>query len=568
MVLRPTILAAALPLALLAGAAHAGKPAAYTTPDYVGTTEAMAADAVYFVVTDRYVNGDPSNDQRDQGRDKGAAYFTFDRPTPGAEAEGDNIGYLGGDFKGVLDNADTIRDMGFGAVWITPIVDNPDEAFTGGKRAEKGGFWTDGGKTGYHGYWGVNFYQLDEHLPSEGLDFRQFTQAMRGKGLKTVLDIVANHGSPSFTMPVDQPKFGELYDRDGTLIADHQNLPPERLDPKGNPLHALYNAKGGLAELSDFADANPALLDYMVGAYTQWLDQGADALRVDTIAWMPHAFWKAFADRIREKRPGFFMFGEAFDYKAEKIAEHTWVENGAYSVLDFPLKEAMAEVFGRQRLGYERIAPKLFLDGGPYRDPYALMTFYDNHDMPRLDASDEGFIDAHNFLFTARGIPVIYYGSETGFMRGAAEHAGNRNYYGQARVDAGKDHPIQQAMRRIARVRAATPALQRGLQVNIEMAGDRAAFYRVLQHGGISQIALVLLNKGDAPADFAVSDRLQPGRWRNALDGTHLRVKTGAALRATVPAHGVQVFVLDAPVRDAALRASLDRAAKGAKPRD
>ena len=218
-------------------------------------------------------------------------------------------------------------------------------------------------------------------------------------------------------------------------------------------------------------------------------------------------------------------------------------------------------------MGYERIAPKLFLENGPYRDPYALMTFYDNHDMPRLDASDEGFIDAHNFLFTARGIPVIYYGSETGFMRGAPEHAGNRNYYGQARVDAGRNHPIQQAMRRIARVRAATPALQRGLQVNIEMAGDRAAFYRVLQHDGVSQVALVLLNKGDAPAEFAVREMLQPGEWRNALDGTRFDVKTGGALRATVPAHGVQVFVLDAPVRDAALRAALDRAAKGAKPR-
>ena len=61
--------------------------------------------------------------------------------------------------------------MGFTAVWITPIVDNPDEAFTGGKPAVKGGFLTDRGKTGYHGYWGVNFYELDEHLPSPGLDF-------------------------------------------------------------------------------------------------------------------------------------------------------------------------------------------------------------------------------------------------------------------------------------------------------------------------------------------------------------------------------------------------------------
>ena len=564
--MRASLLALPLALAatLLAGAPHAAEPVRET---FVGTREPFAADAVYFLLTDRFVNGDPTNDQRDQGRAKGPQFATFDRPTPGAEAVQDNVGYLGGDFKGVLDNADYIRDMGFNAVWITPIVDNPDEAFTGGKPAVKDGFWTDGGKTGYHGYWGVNFYRLDEHLPSDGLDFRQFTQAMRGKGLKTVLDIVANHGSPSFTMPVDQPKFGELYDRDGKLVADHQNLPPEQLDPKGNPLHALYNAKGGLAELSDFADANPALLDYMVGAYTQWLDQGADALRVDTIAWMPHAFWKSFADRLRAHRPGLFMFGEAFDYDARKIAAHTWPENGQYSVLDFPLKAAMDQAFGRKRAGYEVISKALFLERGPYHDPYALMTFYDNHDMPRMDASDEGFIDAHNFLFTARGIPVVYYGSEVGFMRGTAEHSGNRNYFGQERIDAAPQSPIHRELRRVARVRAATPALQRGLQVNVEMRGDRAVFYRVLQADGVNQIALVLLNKGDAEARFDVRTFVQAGTWRSAFDGREATVAGKGGVQWAVPAHGVEVLLLDAPVQDKGLLRALRKAQKGATPR-
>lgn len=554
----------ALAATLLAGASHAAEPARDT---FIGTREPFAADAVYFLLTDRFVNGDPSNDQRDQGRAKGPQFATFDRPTPGAEAAQDNVGYLGGDFKGVLDNADYIRDMGFGAVWITPIVDNPDEAFTGGKPAVKDGFWTDGGKTGYHGYWGVNFYRLDEHLPSEGLDFRQFTQAMRGKGLKTVLDIVANHGSPSYTMPVDQPQFGELYDRDGKLIADHQNLPPEKLDPKNNPLHALYNPKGGLAELSDFADANPALLEYMVGAYTQWLDQGADALRVDTIAWMPYPFWKAFADGVRAKRPGLFMFGEAFDYDAKKIAPYTWPENGQYSVLDFPLKAAMDQAFGRKRAGYEVVSKALFLERGPYHDPYVLMTFYDNHDMPRMDATDEGFIDAHNFLFTARGIPVVYYGSEVGFMRGTAEHSGNRNYFGQARIDAAPQSPIHRELRRVARVRAATPALQRGLQVNVEMRGDRAVFYRVLQVDGVNQIALVLLNKGDAEARFDVRKFVQAGTWRSAFDGREATVAAKGGVQWTVPAHGVEVLLLDAPVQDAGLLKALRKAQKGASPR-
>jgi len=549
-------------------AIDARKPRADQTAsanDYIGTAEPLAASAVYFVLTDRFVNGDPGNDQREQAA---GPNHTFDRPVPGAPAgHSDNIGYLGGDFKGLLDNADYIRGMGFGAVWVTPIVDQPDEAFTGGDPVTWGSMFTDRGKTGFHGYWGVNFYKLDEHLPSANLDFAGLTKGLKQHGLKTVLDIVCNHGSPSYTMPADQPKFGEIQDKDGKLLADHQNLAPDRLDPAHNPLHAFYNTHPGLAQLSDINENNPQVLEYFVGAYSQWIDQGADAFRIDTIPWMPHAYWHAFTTRIRAKHPGFFMFGEAFDYDAATIAAHTLPRNAGVSVLDFPLKERVAEVFGRKGGGFERIAERLYLEDGPYQNPYELMTFYDNHDMARLDASDDGFIDANNFLFTTRGIPVIYYGSETGFERGTAEHMGNRNYFGQERIDAAPRSAIYQSLRRIGSLRAATPALQRGLQVNVLMQGERAAFYRVLQQGDTHQIALVLLNKGAAPAAFAVKELLQAGRWHAALGGGDVDVAEGGALQATVPAHGVEVYVLDAAVTLPALRAALARARDGAHPR-
>ncbi|MCG8276315.1 alpha-amylase family glycosyl hydrolase [Stenotrophomonas sp. NLF4-10] len=554
-------LASALSLALLAGCAVAG-----TRPDYVGTTEPFASDAVYFVVTDRFVNGDTANDHREQG----GAHRTFDIPVHCADGIDGNIGYLGGDFRGVLDNAGYIRGLGFGAVWITPIVDNPDEAFTGSREISCTSSLTDRGKTGYHGYWGINFYKLDEHLPSAGLDFAGFTRGLHAAGLKVVLDIVGNHGSPAWTMPERQPQFGQLFDKDGTLVADHQNLPPQQLDPQHNPLHAFYNNiglvdadkgsifDGNLAELSDFNQHNPAVMDYLAGAYLQWAGQGVDALRIDTIGWLPHPWWHAFVGRIRAEHPGMFMFGEAFDYDAARIAEHTWPANANVSVLDFPLRGALEAVFGREGKGFEALAEPLHLSGGPYANPYELMTFYDNHDMPRIDASDAGFIDAHNWLFTARGIPVLYYGSETGFMRGRAEHAGNRAYFGQQRVDAAPASPIFGPLQRIAKLREATPALQRGLQVNERLQGDQAVFYRVLQQGDVAQTALVLLNKGDAAQDFEVRDYLQQGQWRDALDGGSVAVED--VLHAEVPAHGVKVFVLDAPVKQPQLQARLDAA--------
>ena len=554
-------LSVAVSFALLAGCA-----AASPRPQYVGTTEPFASDAVYFVVTDRFVNGDESNDHRDQGGE----HRTFDIPVHCPDGIDGNIGYLGGDFKGVLDNAGYIRNLGFGAVWITPIIDNPDEAFTGSREISCTSSLTDRGKTGYHGYWGINFYKLDEHLPSKDLDFSGLTSGLHKAGLKVVLDIVGNHGSPAWTMPERQPQFGQLFDKDGKLVADHQNLPPQQLDPQHNPLHAFYNSigpvdgekgsifDGNIAELSDFNQHNPAVMDYLVGAYLQWTAQGVDALRIDTIGWLPHPWWHEFVGRIRAEHPGMFMFGEAFDYDAANIAEHTWPANANVSVLDFPLRGALSAAFGKEQKGFEALAEPLHLSGGPYANPYELMTFYDNHDMARLDASDTGFIDAHNWLFTARGIPVIYYGSETGFMRSRAEHAGNRAYFGQQRVDAAPQSPIFAPLQRIAKLREATPALQRGLQVNVRLQGEQGVFYRVLQQGDVAQTALVLLNKGDATQTLEVRDYLQAGQWRDALDGGTVKVKD--VLRAEVPAHGVKVFVLDAPVKQKALQAELDRA--------
>ena len=550
--MRRHLLAAAL-LLTLAGHASAA--------DYYGTLDPFAKRAVYFLMTDRFVNGDQSNDQRQQG----GANKTFDRPVAGAPAgESDNIGYLGGDFKGIENNADYIKEMGFDAIWLTPIVDNPDEAFTGGDAVQWKGMFQDKGKTGYHGYWGSNFYTVDEHLPSEDLDFGTLNHELSERGIHTVLDIVANHGSPAFSMPSPQPKYGQIFDKNGTLVADHQNLPAAKLDPAGNPLHRFFNTKTEMVQLSDLNENNPAVMDYLIGAYLQWIDQGADAFRIDTIKHMPLSFWAEFSRRIRAKHPDFFLFAEAFDYDAGKIAPFSWAENGGISVLDFPLKAKLADAFGHRQAGFETLADALHLDSGLYQNPYELMTFYDNHDMPRLDAKDSGFIDAHNWLFTARGIPVIYYGSETGFMRGKAEHEGNRNYYGQARIDAGLSHPIYQGLQRIANIRRESPALQQGLQLNLLLKGDRAAFLRVFQHGEVAQTALVLLNKGDKPARFDLKHHLQGGEWRSAINGNSVRIDAGKPrLKTEVPAHGVEVLLFEGAITAPELITALDRLQAG-----
>jgi cyclomaltodextrin glucanotransferase len=541
-----------LPLLCVALAACAPTPKPAASGPLYGTREPFASEAIYFVVTDRFVDGDRGNDHRDQG----GAHRTFDIPVPGAPAgESDNIGYLGGDFKGVLDNAAYIRDLGFSAVWVTPITDNPDEAFTGGDPVTWKSGLADRGKTGYHGYWSDNFFALDEHLPSPGLDFAAFTRKMREQGLKTVLDIVANHGSPAWTMPVAQPKFGQIFDAAGKLVADEQNLPPDQLDPQHNPLHAFYKTKPILAQLSNIDENSAAALDYFVAAYDHWIGEGAAAFRIDAVGLTPPAYWKKFGDRIRATHPGFFMFGENFEYDAAKIAPYTRPDGGNISLLDFPLRGQLQKVFENPGSDYALVVPALHLDDRLYRNPYDLVTFYDNHDMARLAATDNGFIDAHNWLFTARGIPVVYYGSETGFMRGRPEHAGNRNYFGQERVDAAPRSLIYQSLRRIANLRRTSVALQRGLQLDVQFKGDLAVFYRVYEDADAQQTALVVLNKGEAAQTVEVRDWLQPGDWRDGFTGQVFNASD--RLSVLVPPHGAQVYFHDKPLTRADTRKRL-----------
>jgi glycosidase len=193
-----------------------------------------------------------------------------------------------------------------------------------------------------------------------------------------------------------------------------------------------------------------------------------------------------------------------------------------------------------------------------YENPYELMTFYDNHDMPRMAADENGFIDAHNWLFTARGIPVVYYGSEIAFRSGRAEHKGNRDYFGPDNIERAKSHRIRESLARIANLRRESVALQRGLQLDMDYTERTAAFFRVYAHDGTSEIALVLLNAGDAPREIGVERMPAAGTWRMA-GGEAVDVSVTDALFAlTVPAHGVQVLFFDGAVTDPALAARLD----------
>ena len=134
-------------------------------------------ETIYFVVTDRYADGDPSNND---------IYGDEYRP-------GDLKYYQGGDFRGLMDNLDHIKDLGFSAVWITPPVMQPPGRYVNSSQTYDA--------AGYHGYWAWDFSKIDPHLESKGAAYADLIKAVHSKGLKLIQDIVANHGHGGDTHP-------------------------------------------------------------------------------------------------------------------------------------------------------------------------------------------------------------------------------------------------------------------------------------------------------------------------------------------------------------------------------
>jgi cyclomaltodextrin glucanotransferase len=480
-------------------------------------------ETIYFVMTDRYVDGDPANND-----------LYGDEYKPG------NLRYYqGGDFRGLIDNLGHIQGMGFTAVWITPPVMQPP-----GRYVSLGGGYD---AAGYHGYWAWDFSKVDPHLESPGATYDDLVAALRARGLKLVQDVVANHGhggyaDPSVKWYADRGKVHGL----GRTFDYH--------DDREN----WFTRKGPvLADLLDFDDANPEVRRWLIDIYKGWQARGADAFRIDTVGWMSRDFWRQFTAELHANKKDFFMFGEAWTNddikwlsKFTRLGKGTPMDAGM-SVLDMP-GSAMG-TWGR----FEKVfkggdysaVDEVLKHDGKYADPTWLVTYLDNHDKPRFNGAEgqgtpataEQYTDALNWYFTARGIPCVYYGTEIRLPGG--EDPDNRRLLGPEGIAASRTDPVYLRLRLLNAVRKASPALRRGRQKKLYSSRDQYAFRRDYE----GETVYVLLNKAEDPA--AVPVKLPPGEYQDLFTNTIFKAG-GAPLK--VPAHGALALRRNLPAGRAA----------------
>jgi neopullulanase len=432
-------------------------------------------DVVYLIMPDRFCNGDTSNDEPPRSRG------LLDRSRPRY--------YHGGDLRGVITRLPYLKELGVTALWLNPIYDNNDRLNE--KEVYEGKPITD-----YHGYGAVDFYAVEEHF-GDLSTLRELVDKAHGLGIKIVQDQVANHTGPYHPWVKDPPTPTWF---NGTE-RDHINETWQTWtlqDP-----HATVEIQRPVLDgwfinlLPDLNQSDPEVRRYIIQNTLWWLGvSGFDAIRQDTLPYVPRSFWRDWTSAIKREYPKVNVVGETYDGDPAMVAffqggarRFDGVDSGIDTEFDFPLFYAIRSSFANGK-EIKPLAQTLAHDH-LYPDSSVLVTFLGLHDMLRFmnesGATPEGLKLAQTFLMTTRGTPLIYYGDEIA-MPGGGDPDNRRDFPGgfpgdlknaftrEGRTEVESD--VWNHLQRVVRLRAELEALRRGRLVTLAVSDYQYAFAR------------------------------------------------------------------------------------------
>lgn len=428
-------------------------------------------EVVYMVLTDRFSDGDTSNNG-----------------TEGVEYRPGELKYRqGGDWQGIIDNMDYIKNLGVTAIWISPPQANEPLSRTGDE-------------AGYHGYYTKDYYSTDTHFGSLA-KLKELINLAHSNGIKMIIDAVPNH-----TADYLEP-FATAYSSESYMPAApfnnaawyHHNGDILNYD---NYTQLVNNDMGGL---DDLAQENPEVSNALIQAYLFWIkDVGFDAVRVDAAS----SIYKNFLSDF-EKALGVATFGEVFNGNVDFVSDFQKYEWG---VLDFPLFFAARDVFAKD-VGFTRIKEILDQDN-KYVNPQNLITFIDNHDRDRFlcvaDDSYEKLRMALAFIFTVRGIPDVYYGTEQNLYGNGEilETAGIANTYNREMMSSfDQNTTTYKYVQRLSEIRKICGAFNNGTQREMWCSDTVYAFSR--RDDGSGEEAFVVMNNGYSDATVTIPVRAE-----------------------------------------------------------
>ncbi|NGN94272.1 pullulanase-type alpha-1,6-glucosidase [Nocardioides sp. KC13] len=594
--------------AMLATALQTATPASAAAPPKPPSDAKLAAEPArheatqeqfYFVLPDRFANGDTSNDK---GGLTGSRLSTGFDPT-------DKGFYQGGDLQGLTERLDYIKGLGTTAIWMAPIFKNKPVQGEGANAS-----------AGYHGYWITDFTQVDPHFGTNE-DLETLVDEAHAKGMKVFFDVITNHTAD--TVNYAEKKYG--YRPKGAFpYLDAEGRPFDDADPASDrvkvdgdsfpytPVNTgemvpswlndptLYHNRGDstwegesttygdFSGLDDLWTERPEVVEGMKKIYQRWVrDFDIDGFRIDTVKHVDLDFWTEWATALdayaaEQGREDFFMFGEV--YSADTDVTSPYVTRGRLdSTLDFPFQDA-ARAYASLGAPADRLAG-VFADDYKYAtdkaNAYEQVTFLGNHDMGRIgtflradhpDASDAELVQrarlANELMFLSRGNPVVYYGDEQGFTGAGGDKDARQTLFASETADyldddqLGTDrthaadaydtsHPIYTAIAALAKVRKDHPALTDGAQKELHAEGSVYAFSRT----GDDREYVVAVNNATEPK--TVSLPVESASFETIYGGEATAASVGGEIEVTVPALSSVVLRAESELPDAGARPTL-----------
>jgi glycosidase len=483
------------------------QPAASTPPASqrvsVVPQESWQDAILYFVIVDRWADGDPGNN------------LNVDRSAKGT--------FHGGDLAGLRQNLDEIADLGATAIWITPVVRNIEGFVTGAGFPD----W------GYHGYWADDFYSLDPRFGTEA-ELKALVDEAHARGLKVLLDVVYNHAG-----------------YDSSYLKNPKTRGWLRIESLGTC--GQDDLTSCVSGLPDFKTELPEVRDYLLEAHLSLAERvGLDGFRLDTVKHVAHDFWAEHRRRT-EQRLGqdFFLIGEVWGGDAKSL--DPWFAGDEMDAgFDFSFQgSTLGFLQGRGRtVAFDRYLQKRH----EVRPGYHLSPYLSSHDVKGalsiLEGDKELFQLAALLQMTSFGIPMVYYGEEVG--RPGGDWPDNRSDmpWGDRRIQPGAGKPRDEALRagykKLIATRRAHSALSRGGYTSLSAEGDLLVFLR--RDERTKDAVVVAVNRGTAPATASFD---APAEWgeapvRDVWNGEEV-ARTGGRIETQVAPRRARILTVERP---------------------
>lgn len=360
-------------------------------------------DVFYLIMPDRFANGDEKNDSSKSLIEKA------DRKSEG--------GRHGGDLRGIINNLDYLKNLGVTTLWLTPVCEDNEKAYT------------------YHGYAQTDLYKIDARYGTNE-EYRELSTELKKRDMKLVKDYVTNHWGVSHWLIQDLPTKDWIHwFEDGKNGFKRSNY---RTNSQMNPYAADVDKKVALdgwfdTTMPDLNQSNPLVLKYLIQNAIWWIEYAQlDGYRVDTYPYNDKDGMAKWCKAITDEYPNFNIVGETWMYdpaqiafwqKDSKVGEIENYNSNLPSVMDFMLYENLPKALQEEE-NWDKGMIRLynsFVSDFLFPNPKNMMVFFENHDTPRINEMFNGnpayYKLALTIVSTVRGIPQLYYGSEIG-MRG------------------------------------------------------------------------------------------------------------------------------------------------------